>query len=127
SESTDQLANGARMREAAFDNSAVPQLVIDQDGCLVMANQQARTLFGINLRDLGRPFKDLEVSYRPIELRSRIEQAYAERRMINLKEAEWRFSETEKRYLDVQIMPLTSSIGSLVGVTVTFLDVTKSR
>lgn len=126
-EVTNQLANNVCLREAAFDNSAVPQIVIDHDGCLLMANQQARTLFDINIRELGRPLKDLEVSYRPVELRSRIEQAYAEHRLITLKDVEWKFDEKDKRFLDVQIMPLTSSVGNLVGVTVTFTDITRNR
>lgn len=126
-DNVNQIANNVRVREAAFDNSAVPQLVIDNDGCLALANQQARMLFGINVREIGRPLKDLEVSYRPVELRSRIEQAFAEQRMIHLRDVEWRISEGERRFLDVQIMPLSSSIGSLVGVTVTFSDVTRNK
>ena len=33
------------------------------------------TLFGLARADVGRPLQDLEISYRPVELRSRIEQA----------------------------------------------------
>jgi two-component system CheB/CheR fusion protein len=47
--------------------------------------------------------------------------------MINIRDAEWKFSEDEKRYLEVQIMPLTSTVGILVGVTITFTDVTRSK
>lgn len=126
-EVANQLANNVRVREAAFDNSAVPQLVVDHDGCLVLANQQARALFGINIRDIGLPLKDLEVSYRPVELRSRIEQAFAEQRLISLRDVEWKIAENEQRYLDVQIMPLTSSMGTVIGVTVTFTDVTRNK
>ena len=123
----DHLANNVRLRDAAFDNSAVPQIVVDSDGCLMMANEQARAMFRINVRDIGRPFKDLEVSYRPIELRSRIEQAFAEHRLITLKEVEWNITEENKRYLDVQLMPLNSRSGALVGVTITFTDVTRYK
>jgi two-component system CheB/CheR fusion protein len=126
-DAVEHLASNVRLREAAFDSSAVPQLVVDNDGCLMMANQQARGMFGINIRDITRPFKDLEVSYRPVELRSRIEQAFAEHRMITLKEVQWNITEDDDRYLDVQIMPLTSSAGNLVGVTITFSDVTRYK
>jgi two-component system, chemotaxis family, CheB/CheR fusion protein len=84
-------------------------------------------LFGINIKDLSRPFKDLEISYRPVELRSRIEQAFAEHRLISLKEVEWNIAEGQKRFLDLQIMPLTSSTGRLVGVSVSFIDVTRDK
>ena len=126
-DAVNQVANHVRLREAAFDNSAVPQIVVDHDGCLVLANQQSRALFGINVRDISRPLKDLEVSYRPVELRSRIEQAFAEQRLISLREVAWNIAENETRYLDVEIMPISSATGSLVGVTITFLDVTRYR
>src|SRR5262249_3253526 len=122
-----QEANNVRLREVAFDNSAVPQIVVDHDGCLVLANQQARALFGINLRDISRPLKDLEISYRPVELRSRIEQVFAEHRLISLREVEWNITDSDKRYLDVDLMPLTSSAGVIVGVTVSFADVTRYK
>jgi two-component system, chemotaxis family, CheB/CheR fusion protein len=83
-ENVNQLANHIRIREAAFEISPTAQIVTDQDGLLALANQQARAQFGIITNDIGRPFKDLEVSYRPAELRSRIEQAYTERRLISL-------------------------------------------
>jgi two-component system CheB/CheR fusion protein len=126
-EDVDQVANNVRLREAAFDNSAAPQIVVNSDGLLLMANQQARLLFGINVKDIFSPFKDLEVSFRPIELRSRIEQAFAEHRLISLMEVEWNIAEGEKRYLDVHIMPLTASTGSLVGVSITFIDITRYK
>ena len=123
----DHIANNIRLRESAFDNSIVPQIVVDTDGCLTMANQQARALFGINVRDITRPFKDLEVSYRPIELRSQLEMAFAEQRLVVLKEAPWNIAEGETRYLNVQIMPLTSTAGNLVGASITFHDVTRHK
>ena len=123
----DHVATNVRLRESAFDTSVVPQLVVDTDGNLIMANQQARAMFGINVRDITRPFKDLEVSYRPVELRSRIEQAFAEQRLVTLKEVEWSIAENEKRYLDLQIMPLTSTAGNPVGVSIVFNDVTRYK
>src|SRR5438876_402164 len=54
-----------RMREVGFETAPIAQLVVDQAGDLTLANIQARTLFGLDQRDLGRPFKDLELSYKP--------------------------------------------------------------
>ncbi|HJQ70509.1 MAG TPA: CheR family methyltransferase [Blastocatellia bacterium] len=121
------LANHVRIREAAFETSPASQLVIDQNGLLVLVNQQARAQFGISAKDTGRPFKDLEISYRPVELRSRLEQAYAERRLVSLREVEWPVTPTDVRYLDVQIMPLISNLGALLGATITFTDVTRAK
>src|SRR6185295_2041694 len=83
---TNQLSNHDRLRENAFDSALISQIAVDQNGILVLANAQARTLFGIGLKDLGRPFRDLEASYRPAELRSRIEQAYAERGLVVVRD-----------------------------------------
>ena len=122
-----QLTNHIRIREAAFETGLSAQIVVDQNGHLVLANQQARALFGISLKDVGRLFKDLEISYRPVELRSRIEQAYAERRTVSLKEVEWQVTPTDARYLDVQITPLISNPETILGAAVTFIDTTQSR
>jgi two-component system CheB/CheR fusion protein len=122
-----QLADHVRIREAAFEAGLAAQIVVDQSGQLVLANQYARAQFGINPKDVGRLFKDLEICYRPVELRSRIEQAYAERRLISLKEVEWQVTPTDSRYLDVQIMPLISNPETILGAAITFIDTTYSK
>ena len=58
------------LESAALAAGPGAQLVIDKAGRLVAANIRAGTLFSLRPRDLGRPFQDLEVSYRPVELRS---------------------------------------------------------
>jgi two-component system CheB/CheR fusion protein len=126
-DSANHLANHVRLREAAFDTGSPAQLVVDHNGFLVLANSQARGLFGLSLKDLGRPFKDLEISYRPTELRSRIEQAYAERRLLSVRGVEWRIVPDSTRYLDLVITPLIASTGNMLGVAITFSDVTGLR
>jgi two-component system, chemotaxis family, CheB/CheR fusion protein len=121
-----QVAADALIRDAGFEAVPVAQLVVDRDGALKLANLQARAFFDLTPRDIGRPFKDLEVSFRPVELRSRIEQAYSERHVISLRDVEWR-SGTEVRYLDVQIAPLIAQTGAVVGAGVTFTEVTRYR
>ena len=66
----------AGFRDAAIDASPVPQIVVDAAGALAFANQQARTVFKLTGADIGRPLQDLEISYRPAELRPTIEQAF---------------------------------------------------
>jgi two-component system CheB/CheR fusion protein len=100
--------------------------VVDAAGHLVMANQRARALFDLRADDIGRPFQDLELSYRPVELRSRIQQAYVERRPSPVHEVEWRGG-GEVAYLEVQVVPLTDDDQALLGASVSFTDVTRSR
>src|SRR5262245_57281429 len=122
------LVNHIRLREAAVDSGAAPQIIIDSNGFLTLANQQARLLFGIAASDLGRPFKDLELSYRPPDLRGPIEQATSEGRTLTLREIEWQKSASESEFLDVQITPLRDPANNgWLGVSITFTNVTQHR
>ena len=55
-----ELANAyARLRNAAFESVPCAHLVVDLNSRLAIANGYARDLFGIDTRDVGRPFQDL--------------------------------------------------------------------
>ena len=70
------------LQEAAFDIVSTPQLIVDYNGNLILANLAARKMFNIDPLVLGNPLQDLEISYRPLELRSKIEQVQSERRLV---------------------------------------------
>ncbi len=120
------VVNHVRTRDAAFDTGPVPQVIIDSDGRMLLANQQARAAFGLAARDLGQPFQDVELSFRPIELRTHLETAVAENRSVLLKEVEWKKGFEQVEYLDIQIVPLRDN-GVQVGTSVTFTNVTQHR
>ncbi|MHC5856335.1 CheR family methyltransferase [Nostoc sp.] len=124
-ESSSRLARHLRLRDMGFDTAPIAQIIIDINGLLVMVNEQARTLFALSPKDLARPFQDLELSYRPVELRSLIERAYTERRPVSLTNVERYLSNTETQYLDVQITPLQETDTSFLGVSISFHDVTR--
>jgi two-component system CheB/CheR fusion protein len=115
------------MREAGFESGPIAQLVVDRGGNLTLANVQARTLFNLAPHDVGKPLKDLEVSYKPVELRSQIDRAYAERHAISLRDVEWHHPSGDQRVMDVQIAPLVAADGQLVGVGISFVDVTRYK
>jgi two-component system CheB/CheR fusion protein len=115
-----------RLHELAADEGPVARIVVDANGTLAIANQKARALFSIYAKDIGRPLQDLEISYRPLELRSAIEQAYAERRTVTQTGIERRFADGDRQYLDVIVAPLFDERQQPVGVGVTFLDVTRT-
>jgi len=117
----------ARMREAAFDFGPVAQIIIDIAGTLSHANECARSMFRLTPRDLGRPLQDLELSYRPVELRSLIEQAYSDRRTVIRKEVEWPPSMIDPRHVDVQVQPMQDASGVILGASVCFIDVTRYK
>ncbi|QKQ74914.1 CheR family methyltransferase [Nostoc sp. TCL240-02] len=124
-ESKSRMSQHLRLRDMGFDTSPIAQVVIDINGSLVMVNEQARTLFALSPKDLARPFQDLELSYRPIELRSLIERAYTERRPITLTNIERYLSNTDTQYLDVRITPLQETDTNFLGISISFHDVTR--
>jgi two-component system CheB/CheR fusion protein len=114
-----------RLRDQALEESPVARIVADAHDILAIANARARELFGINIKDLGRPLKDLEICYRPAELRALIEQAYAEHRTVILTSVERRFAHGEIMFLDVVVTPLFENGQKPLGAAVSFIDVTR--
>jgi two-component system, chemotaxis family, CheB/CheR fusion protein len=112
-----------RLRESAFESAAVAQLLVDRAGVLQYANQQARGLVGVHPPDVGRALKDLEVSYRPVELRSHLEQVQTSRRPTAIDGVTVVSPHGERRFIDVQLTPLLDG-DDLLGASITFTDVT---
>jgi two-component system, chemotaxis family, CheB/CheR fusion protein len=117
----------SRLRTAAIEASPVAQLVVDAAGNLSVINDRARVLFGLRPSDAGRPLKDLQLSYRPVELRSLIEKAENDRRPLVIKEIDWPSPMGESRWVDLHVAPLTDALGAVTGTILTFTDVTSHR
>lgn len=116
-----------RLRESAFDAAAVAQIVVDRQGYLVVANEKARRLFNLGQQDLGRVLQDFELSYRPVELRSHLETAYATRAPLVVKDVEWRGGGGEPRQMEVHIVPLFDAKSEVLGAAVSYHDLTLSH
>jgi two-component system CheB/CheR fusion protein len=116
-----------KMQNGALEASPVAQLVVDPAGQLATANERARELFALRKSDVGRPLRDLQLSYRPVELRSLIERAETEKRTVALKQIEWPTHLGETRWLDLYIAPLLNPQGVVIGTLLTFLDATVHR
>ena len=110
--------------EIALDFSPLAQVLVDSRGILTLANERARILFRLTPRDIGRPFYELELSYRPVELRAFIDRVNAERFPILLKEIAFRGNDREVTYYDVHLAPLSSPNADTQGVGISFQDVT---
>ena len=112
-----------RLREIAAD--AVPHavLVVHASGTLAMANTAARALFGLGVADVGRPFHDLDVSFRPAELRSAVETVLSERRPVVLPAVEWEAGPGDGGCFDVHLAPVADHGAAPLGVAITFDDV----
>lgn len=128
SETSDNISEQILLKDVAFDLTLSPQIVIDSSGLLALANEKARSAFGLNQKDIGRPLQDLEISYRPVELRSVIEQCYSGRHAMRLSGVERRYADGHVDFLDVHITPLIhNGAGTIIGVGITFVDMTSSH
>ncbi|GGS50548.1 chemotaxis protein CheR [Planobispora rosea] len=123
----DPYAGDPALQSAALASGPVAQLVLDRSGNLAMVNSRAEALFNLTPSDIGRPFQDLEVSYRPAELRSVMDQVVADLRATELQDVTWRRpNTTETSSFDISVVPLVAAEGGeLLGVGINFHDVTR--
>jgi two-component system, chemotaxis family, CheB/CheR fusion protein len=124
-------ANGAGqsvaedLREAAYDIVGYANLVLDASGSVVMANDAARRLFGLRPSDFGRPVQDLELSYRPVELRGHLDLLVRELHTIDIRAVRWHRDDRDFMF-DVRLTPLLGD-GVHLGTSITYLDVTDAQ
>jgi two-component system CheB/CheR fusion protein len=115
------------LRTEAFLTSPVAQLVVDEKDQLALMNYRAVTMLALTERDLGRPFQDLEISYRPAELRSHLATVRELRTSTWLRDVEWHRSATEHLVVDIQVVPLADARSRLLGTAILFNDVSRFR
>lgn len=121
------LAGLTTVRDLAFRASPVAQIVVTGEDTVAMINQQAETIFGLSARDIGRLLRDLEVSYRPVELRAYLEQAKVERRSARIQDVKWQRPGAETVWFEIHVNPLVDAENGLLGVSIVFFDVTATR
>ncbi|HZU50081.1 MAG TPA: CheR family methyltransferase [Mycobacterium sp.] len=115
------------VRDLAFRASPVAQIVVTGEDTVAMINQQAETMFGLSARDIGRLLRDLEVSYRPVELSAYVEQAKVDRRSTRIPDVKWQHPGAETVWFEIHVNPLVDADTRLVGVSIVFFDVTATR
>jgi two-component system CheB/CheR fusion protein len=113
--------------EAAFEHGPTAQVVVDEQNRVAGVNQAARALFSLRHRDVGRSLQDLELSYRPLELRSLIDEVRDEHNAVVRRNIRWQKGNEEPRTLDVQLDPLAMPGEQFAGVIITYVDTTEHR
>jgi two-component system CheB/CheR fusion protein len=111
--------------EAVINEAGTALLVVDELGAVALANSPARLLLGVGESDIGRPFQDLPISYRPMELRGPIEEVFRTRRGMRLEDQEYRLSQTEIVRLTIDARPIARPDGSVYAVVLSFADTTR--
>ena len=115
-----------RLLEAIVDNLPAAYLAIDNDDALLFASAAARRLLEVGESDLGRPFRDLSVSYRPIELRSQIDEVRRQGRLIRIEHQDYHRPPAEPIRLTIDVAPLVGRDGRQIAVLLTFADTTRN-
>jgi two-component system CheB/CheR fusion protein len=115
-----------RLLNAIVDNSAAAYIAIDNNDALLLASAGARRLLEVGENDVGRPFQDLSVSYRPIELRSQIEDVRRQGRAIRIEHQEYHRPPAEPIRLTIDVAPMVSRDGQQLAVLLTFTDTTRT-
>ena len=113
--------------EVAFERGRAAQVVVDEQNRVAGINQAARALFSLRHRDVGRSLHDLELSYRPLELRSLIDEVRKEHSAVVRRDVRWQKGNDEPRTLDVQFDPLAMPGEQFAGVIITYVDATEHR
>ncbi|HZC74748.1 MAG TPA: CheR family methyltransferase, partial [Gaiellaceae bacterium] len=113
--------------DAAFEHAPTAHVVVDEQNRVAGINQVARTLFSLRPRDVGRALQDLELSYRPLELRSLIDEVRDEHQAVVRADVRWQKGNGEPRTFDVQLDPLALPGEQFAGVIVTYVDTTEHR
>src|SRR6266850_8058729 len=121
------MSNDDRLQVLSLESDPLARVVVRRDGSLSSANIRARALFRLTHQDVGKRLQDLEMSYRPIELRSLIQDAMTLHRTVARKDILWPADGGEPRYLDLEILPLTDASGETLGVQLSFSDVSRYR
>ena len=112
---------------SALETSQTAQIILDLNETLVYTNERARTTFGLGPQSIGSSFQDLSFAL-PANLRAAVEETIRERRIIDLKDVRWVSPSDQKElYFSVRVRPLVGSGGRLVGVGISFVDVTSFR
>ena len=115
----------AKVLESVIDASSAGYLVVDSRGVLVFANAAARRLLDVGEMDVGRMFHDLAISYRPSELRSRIDDALRDTRPVRMEHQEFHRPPHPPMRLSIEISPLPGADLKPFAALLSFTDTTR--
>lgn len=115
----------ARVGDAALDAGPIAQIVLDAADRLMLTNQRARAMFHLASPDLGRRLQDLEISYRPADLRSLLDRCRELQGPCSI-EVSRELADGEIQYLEITATPLLAD-GQRVATAIAFDDVTRHQ
>ena len=112
---------------AMIETAPYAQVILDLGGRVAVINEAAKELFALTDADRGRPFQDLEISYRPFELRPHVEDAMNGGKPVRLHDQQRTLPDGSAQYFDVRVAPLTDAGGNLLGVGIHIEDTSEFK
>ena len=119
------LTINLRLRDEVFESSPVAQIVIEEKGNITLVNHLARSLFSLGIQNLGQPLAELEIYRKVSRLQSAIDQSCQERCCSAIDNVEIETSDHTWAFFDIQITPLIEGESKILGVNISFIDVTR--
>ena len=116
-----------RLLEAIVDGGATAYIAVGLEGQVMLANAMARRLLEIGAADIGKPFQDLPVSYRPAELRSRIDEVQTTNRPLRLENQCYQRPPAEAVWLTIDISPIYGDDGKPLATLLGFNNTTRAH
>jgi two-component system CheB/CheR fusion protein len=115
-----------RLLEAIVDDASAAYIVVNEEGDVIFANGSARRMLEVGEGDIGKPFQDLSISYRPSELRGRIEEARRLGRPLRIEHQDFHRPPAEPIRLTVEIRPLMGRDNRPYATLLSFTDTTRT-
>ena len=115
-EQTDRYTKAELMRankrlEQIIQDVKVGLILLDENFNVVVCNRVIWDIWNLLPEQiLGRPFFDLEMSYRPISLKGRVEQVAASEEPVVIEDVEHWTTRDNQSYLRIEIAPTASGI-----------------
>jgi two-component system, chemotaxis family, CheB/CheR fusion protein len=119
------LTINLRLRDEVFETSPIAQIVLEEQGNIALIDRQARSLFSVGIQDIGKPLRELELHRQIPGLQSAISQACSERCCSAIDNVELATSDRMANFFDIQITPLIEGESKILGVNISFIDVTR--
>jgi two-component system CheB/CheR fusion protein len=100
-------------------------ILLDAKDYVMFISGAAARWFQLSPRDVGRPFQDLDVSFRPIELRRLVQEARDTLSPQRRDKLRWRAPSGEDVWIQAEVLPVLSQTGQIRGTAINIFDVSQ--
>ena len=113
--------DAAHLTETIIEYSPIPQVVVDADSMVILANREARRLLSIGSVEVGRALRDVLPALHPVDLQTPVERVIRKRQQAVVHDVACDVRSDNPVIVDVVIAPVEVHGGALLS----FLDVTR--